>query len=209
MLIKSLSRSLQKRPLVEGAIKERGNTPLPWNVIRNRDINFVTAVWEAAWHLAADCTRKCYDSRPVDLQRIEGRLETVGNELKKGEGERALFSSKAKRLRRASNRLDEGGREDVRSELGTIGSLWNWGIVEGGCCTRSLPVHRSSSFETHGSRLQVATGRKWNQTVGCDQMISGWEKVEMINNSRWGGEASVRDAILERILCTRNNNNRQ
>lgn len=71
----------------------------------------------------ADCTRKCYDSRPVDLQRIEGRLETVGNELKKGEGERALFSSKAKRLRRASNRLDEGGREDVRSELGTIGSL--------------------------------------------------------------------------------------
>lgn len=71
----------------------------------------------------ADCTRKCYDSRPVDLQRIEGRLETVGNELKKGEGERALFSSKAKRLHRASNRLDEGGREDVRSELGTIGSL--------------------------------------------------------------------------------------
>ena len=212
MLIKSLSRSLQKRPLVEGAIKERGNTPLPWNVIRNRDINFVTAGWEAAWHRQT-VRENVMIPGPSISRESRGDSKRLETNWRRGR-ERELCSPRRQKgfIERATAWTREGGRtcgrnseRSARCEIG--GSSRGVVVVHARYRSTALllskPTGLGYRLQRGESGIKLLAATRWFR----DEKRSRWLIIRGGVGKQVYVTRSWNAFCVREIIITDNNNN--
>lgn len=162
MLIKSPSPSLQGRhPIVSRVAKppfgRAGSSRTPWNVIRNRDINFVLTPVTVR-------NRDCTDVTPTANYASYAKM---------------LWSPLAENLQRI-----EKGRSFVLLCLGKErgGERSTRGVQRSVCCEigyrpRGLlcKCYRAA-LSSWKSLVATGLGYRLRPLCRCDQMISGWER---------------------------------